>query len=226
MDVQATYDRIAAHFAKTREYAWPEVESFLDGRRADRALDVGCGNGRHTELLAARADTAVGVDVSRELLREAVARATERGFDAAFVHGDAAALPFADRSFGVATYVATLHHLPSREARVRSLDEIARVLAPGGAALVSAWSTAHDRFAEAAPAGADAEAGFDTTVDWTLPGGETVPRFYHIYAPAEFEADVAASALELRSLELSSGNCYAVVTPAGDDADAAGNGEE
>ncbi|MCP6423771.1 class I SAM-dependent methyltransferase, partial [Klebsiella pneumoniae] len=75
---------------------------------ADRALDVGCGNGRHTELLAERADVAVGADVSRELLREAVARAAERGFDADFVHGDAAALPFADQAFGLATYVATV----------------------------------------------------------------------------------------------------------------------
>ncbi len=223
--MQATYDRIAAHFAKTREYAWPEVESFLEGRSAVRALDVGCGNGRHTELLAARADAAVGVDVSRELLREAVARAAERGFDAAFVHGDAASLPVSEDAVGLATYVATIHHLPSREARVRSLDELARVLAPGGVALVSAWSTAHDRFVEAAPAGADAEDGFDTTVDWTLPGGETVPRFYHIYAPAEFEADVAASGLELASMELSSGNCYAVVTPSAD-GDAARDDEE
>jgi len=166
-DPQSTYDRIAAHFSKTREYAWPEVESFLDGRTATRGLDIGCGgNGRHTELLAERADAVVGVDLSRELLREAVARARERGYDgtASFVHGDAATLPIATDAVGVAVYVATLHHLPSREARVRSLDELARVLAPGGTALVSAWSTAHDRF--------DREEGFDTTVDWTLPGGE------------------------------------------------------
>jgi hypothetical protein len=83
------------------------------------------------------------------------------------------------------------------------------VLAPERRALVSAWSTAHDRF----DADADAQTGFDTTVDWTLPGGETVGRFYHIYAPSEFERDVAASGLELVSFELSSGNCYAVVRP-------------
>ncbi|ACM56627.1 class I SAM-dependent methyltransferase [Halorubrum lacusprofundi] len=205
-DPQSTYDRIAAHFSKTREYAWPEVESFLDGRTATRGLDIGCGNGRHTELLAERADAVVGVDLSRELLREAVARARERGYDgtASFVHGDAATLPIATDAVGVAVYVATLHHLPSREARVRSLDELARVLAPGGTALVSAWSTAHDRF--------DREEGFDTTVDWTLPGGETVPRYYHIYSPAEFEIDLGESALSVVDVDISSGNCYATVT--------------
>ncbi|WP_128904406.1 class I SAM-dependent methyltransferase [Halorubrum amylolyticum] len=205
-DPQSTYDRIAAHFSKTREYAWPEVESFLDGRTAARALDLGCGNGRHAELLAERADAVVGVDLSRGLLREAVARARDRTYDgtASFVHGDAAALPIAADAVGLAVYVATVHHLPSREARVRSLDELARVLAPSGTALVSAWSTAHDRF--------DREEGFDTTVDWTLPGGETVPRYYHIYSPAEFEADIAKSALETADADVSSGNCYATVT--------------
>ncbi|WP_440008745.1 class I SAM-dependent methyltransferase [Halomicrococcus sp. SG-WS-1] len=202
-DVRETYDRIADHFAKTREYPWPEVESFLADRDADVALDVGCANGRHAELLAKRAGRVVGLDVSRELLAEARARATDRAFDLELVQGDAAALPLADAAVGLAVYVATLHHLPTREARVASLDELARVLGPGGAALVSAWSTAHDRF--------DREEGFDTRVDWTLPGGETVPRFYHIYSPDEFRADVDASALVPAEVFVSSGNCYAVV---------------
>jgi ubiquinone/menaquinone biosynthesis C-methylase UbiE len=206
-DPQSTYDRIATHFSKTREYAWPEVESFLADRSGDLALDVGCGNGRHTEALAARAEAAVGVDLSRGLLDEAVDRARDRGFaDAtAFVHGDAAALPVRDGAADLAVYVATLHHLSPRDARIGSLNELARVLAPDGVALVSAWSTAHDRF--------DRDEGFDTTVDWTLPSGETVPRYYHIYSPAEFETDLGESALETRRTELSSGNCYAEVGP-------------
>ncbi|ERH11464.1 MAG: hypothetical protein J07HB67_00471, partial [halophilic archaeon J07HB67] len=57
------------------------------------------------------------------------------------------------------------------------------------------------------------ETGFDTTVDWTLPGGETVPRFYHVYDPAEFRADLRQSALTVVSTRVSSGNCYAVVGP-------------
>ncbi|MFB6161457.1 MAG: class I SAM-dependent methyltransferase, partial [Haloferacaceae archaeon] len=169
------YDRIADHFAATRERPWPEVESFVadrartaveDASGADEgavALDVGCGNGRHAALLAPVADRVVGLDASTALLDVARRRAADRGYPLDPVCGDAAALPLADDAVAVALYVATVHHLRPRARRVASLDELGRVLAPGGVALVSAWSVAHDRF--------DADAGFDTTVDWTLPDG-------------------------------------------------------
>ncbi len=211
-DVRVTYEEIADHFSKTREYAWPEVESFVDAAGpVDRALDVGCGNGRHSELLAEAGTSVVALDASRGLLREAADRLDGVANDVDLVQGDAAKFPLRADSVDLAVYVATLHHLPSRTDRHASLDELARVLAPDARALVSAWSTAHDRF----DASADDDEGFDTSVDWTLPGGETVPRFYHVYAPAEFRTDLAESGLALVDFELSSGNCYAVVRPEG-----------
>ncbi len=203
--VREVYDEIATHFAKTRAYPWPEVEAFL-ADRSDVAvgLDIGCGNGRHSALLAEIADTVLALDVSRELLLEASQRMDRDGWDAELLCGDAATLPFRENTVDLAVYVATLHHLPDREHRIRSLSEIARVLTADGCALVSAWSTAHDRFE-------DSDEGFDTTVEWTLPGGETVDRFYHIYAPSEFEADLEASDLSVVETYVSSGNCYAEV---------------
>ncbi|RLM90202.1 class I SAM-dependent methyltransferase [Halobellus sp. Atlit-38R] len=232
--VTETYDRIAEHFASTREYPWPEVAAFLGrdvgGDLADDAaaladgaapalerirsaaddgggvgLDLGCGNGRHAELLAEDVERVVGADASRGLLGTARKRAQDREFDVSLhlVQADAAGLPLRSDVVDVAVYVATLHHLRTRDQRVASLSELARVLAPGGRAIVSVWSTAHDRF--------EASSGFDTTVEWTLPGGERVPRYYHIYDPAEFEADLAASDLQTVDSVVSSGNCYAVV---------------
>ncbi len=207
--VRATYDRIADHFATTREHPWPEVVQFVEreasrrGGSLGRAIDIGCANGRHTELLADHGADPVGIDVSRALLRAGQRRAADREFCASWVCGDAARLPIAENTASIAIYVATLHHLRPRSARIGSLDELARVLTPGGRALVSAWSIEHDRF--------DATAAFDTTVEWTLPGGETVPRFYHIYSPAEFREDLAQSALDAIDVEISSGNCYATV---------------
>ena len=207
--VRRTYERIGAHFSKTREYAWPEVESFVeDAPACETALDIGCGNGRHAALLADVADRVIGLDASRALLDAAEERVGNR---VSLLLGDAARLPLARDTVNLAVYVATLHHLPTAGDRRASLDELARVLDPDGRALVSVWSTAHNRF----DAPADAETGFATTVDWTLPGGETVPRFYHIYAPAEFRRELDDSGLETVSFEISSGNCYAVVRPEG-----------
>lgn len=210
-EVQTVYDRIADHFAKTREYAWPEVEDFVDDEAErtglDRALDIGCGNARHAELLADRGAAVVGLDVSRELLHAARRRQQERGFAVGLVHGDAASLPFAANSFSQVVYVATLHHLRPAATRRASLAEVARVLQPGGRALVSAWSTAHDRF--------DRETSFETSVEWTLPGGEAVDRYYYIYDPDSFrEALSAVPEIDCVSMAVSSGNCYAVVAPA------------
>ncbi|WP_114577637.1 class I SAM-dependent methyltransferase [Saliphagus sp. LR7] len=212
-DVRATYDRIATHFAATREHPWPEVETFVaDADPAGAGLDLGCGNCRHAELLAERADRVLAVDLSRGLLEAGRDRAGERGFGIDPIQADASALPIASRAVNLATYVATLHHLPSRAARIASLDELARALAPGGRALVSVWATTHDKFAN--ERGDEAgEEGFDTTVDWTLPDGTVVDRFYHIYAPAEFEADLAESSLAVEEVWTAKGNCYAVVTP-------------
>jgi len=196
------YDEIAAHFAQTRQYPWPEVTEFLEtAPEGAVGLDVGCGNGRHLPALAEHVGRPVGLDLSTELLGIASDRTD---VDADLLAGDAAALPLASDAVAVAIAIATLHHLPTQSLRIESLDEIARVLAPDGRALVSAWSTEHDRF--------DAEAGFDAELAWELPDGDTVDRFYHVYDPAEFEADLAASDLALLEVEVSSGNCYATVT--------------
>ncbi|GAB3689176.1 class I SAM-dependent methyltransferase [Salinarchaeum chitinilyticum] len=199
---QEVYDRIAAHFAETRQYPWPEVTEFLEAAPSGAVgLDVGCGNGRHLPPLADRVDRPIGLDISTELLDIADERTD---VDADLLAGDAARLPLASDSVAVAISIATLHHLPTRELRVRSLDEIARVLEPDGRALVSAWSVAADRF--------EATESFDADIEWELPNGDTVDRFYHVYDEVEFEADLAASDLEIVGSEISSGNCYATVT--------------
>ncbi len=209
--VRDVYKEIAPHFSKTREDPWPEVESFLGTQSGDLGLDIGCGNGRHTKLLADRCEWAVGLDMSRALLDEATTDHPHRVNAGAvqYLQADAVSLPISADSIDVAIYIATVHHLPNRGQRVESLQELNRVLGNEGIALVSAWSTVHDRF----DGDAESEEGFDTMVDWTLPGGETVPRFYHIYAPMEFRRDIEASGLNIDAFDLSSGNCYVTVSP-------------
>jgi SAM-dependent methyltransferase len=92
-------------------------------------LDVGCGEGELARHLPAGAW--VGLDGSEAML----ARAPEP-----HVLGDAAALPFADESFGSVALLYVLYHLPEP---ARALAEARRVLRPGGLVATAAPSR-HD----------------------------------------------------------------------------------
>src|SRR5699024_7837325 len=118
-------------------HAWPAVERFVD--RSDGValgLDLGCGNARHAAVLADRADRVVGLDASRTVVEAARERREREGFPVDLCQGDATHLPIASETVGLAVYIATIHHLPTHEARIASLNELARVLAAGGRALV------------------------------------------------------------------------------------------
>jgi ubiquinone/menaquinone biosynthesis C-methylase UbiE len=95
----------------------------------DRVLDVACGPGNFTRGFARAAGEGlvVGLDASRTMLAVAV-RETERP-NVAYVRGDARALPFRESSFDAICCFAALYLI---QEPMRALDEIVRVLAPGG----------------------------------------------------------------------------------------------
>jgi ubiquinone/menaquinone biosynthesis C-methylase UbiE len=95
----------------------------------DRVLDVACGPGNFTRRFAHATGEglAVGIDASKTML--AVAVRDSEGANLAYVRGDACALPFRDGSFDAVCCFAALYLI---QEPLRALDEIARVLAPGG----------------------------------------------------------------------------------------------
>lgn len=206
-DVQNTYAQIGRHFAKTRPEPWEEVTEFLDNRTGTLGADIGAGNGRHAEVLARHVDSVLAIDASQAILETAIERADDRDFAMFPVLGDAMDLPMCSNRVDLGIYVATIHHLPTRTARIESLDELARILTDEGTAIVSAWAVTHERF--------ERSTGFDTEIDWTLPDSTIVPRFYHIYDRTEFEFELAESDLSIEDLFESRGNFYAIVTAKG-----------
>lgn len=109
---------------------------FLAAQPNARVLDVGCGIGDATLLIArhlAPGGTAVGLDAHDGLLEEARARtAAPRAAEVRFVSGDAAAMPFADDSFDAAQVERVLQHVEDPGA---VLAEMCRVVRPGGVVL-------------------------------------------------------------------------------------------
>lgn len=95
-------------------------------------LDVGCGPGYGTALLAGRARWCLGLDADPAAL--AYARAHYRRPNLAFARMRAERLALPDGVIDVVTCFEVLEHLPDEDAL---LGELARVLRPGGWLLLS-----------------------------------------------------------------------------------------
>lgn len=100
----------------------------LDLADGDRVLDVACGPGNFTRAFAEEDHgLVVGIDASSAMLARAVHETRAPGV--AYVRGDAASLPFVDGAFDGVCCFAALYLI---EEPIKALDEIVRVLAPGG----------------------------------------------------------------------------------------------
>lgn len=105
------------------------VERLFAGTRPRAVLDLACGTGRHTQALRRRGYRALGVDLSLTLL------ATSPGLPR--VGGDMRRLPFADATFDwVLNFFTSFGYFEGERENFRVLEEVVRVLAPGGSFLI------------------------------------------------------------------------------------------
>jgi SAM-dependent methyltransferase len=110
-------------------------------RRGDRALDLGCGDGRFTAELARAGAAVVGVEVAQSAVDRARAREPDLDFQLAPVDGP---LGFEDGSFDLVWASEVIEHIADT---ARWLSEVRRVLAPGGRLLLTTPSHGRIRVA-------------------------------------------------------------------------------
>jgi ubiquinone/menaquinone biosynthesis C-methylase UbiE len=97
----------------------------------DRVLDVGCGIGKPALRVASATGAGVlGISISELQVGQATeaARAEHMSDRVSFQHADAMAMPFGEASFDAVLAFESINHMH----RPTALDEMARVLAPGG----------------------------------------------------------------------------------------------
>ena len=108
------------------------------GLRTGRILVMGVGAGREAIGLARSGLSVVGIDSSSAALRIARHRADIRGASVRVQQGDYLALPYAAGSFDYALLSSIMYSaIPGKSGRQAWLRDLARVLAPGGLALLS-----------------------------------------------------------------------------------------
>lgn len=127
---------VPAMFAPLAE----RVAEMVEAGPGDRALDVACGTGALSRVLArlvGRSGRVVGLDRTPAMLEVAGVQPAADGAEIEFVQGSAEQLPFADGEFSLVTCQQGLQFVPDR---VSALAEFRRVLGPAGRAGIACWS--------------------------------------------------------------------------------------
>lgn len=107
-------------------------------------LDLGCGSGRHVVGLAAEGFRVVGCDISTAGLRLAFQWLDKEGLVARLVQADMRAnLPFRDGVFDGLLSTQVIHHALRIEV-LSTIEEIKRVIAPGGIGFVTVAAKIHE----------------------------------------------------------------------------------
>jgi len=153
-----------------------ELEVLAKRWQKGRLLNLGCAHGpdflpfkQHFELY--------GVDFSSEMLKFARKYSQKFNFAVSLSLADVSHLPYPDETFDWAISVATYHHIKGKEERQAALNELRRVLKPGGEAFITVWNRWQPRFWFSPR---------QVAVPWRKKG-KTLYRYYYLFSYPELE---------------------------------------
>ncbi|MHA1730466.1 MAG: class I SAM-dependent methyltransferase [Promethearchaeota archaeon] len=148
------FDSIADHYDEElpehfQQYLLERKMSFITkvipNLKGKRGLDVGCGIGKYCEFLTVNdASLIVGVDLSRQNIKNSLCRTSK------VLHTfstSATDIPFRSNYFDFTYCINMLHHITSRELQERAVQEMLRVVKPGGLVFIFDLSMSNPVFA-------------------------------------------------------------------------------
>ena len=135
-------------------------------KRGDRILDLGCGTATLTVLIKRSHPDAevVGLDGDSRILEIARRKAAKEGLEIKLDEGMSYELPYADNSFDRVLSSLFFHHL-TRENKARTLNEVFRILRPGGELHVADFGKPQNALMRVASLPWHAFDGWKTTAD-------------------------------------------------------------
>ncbi|MBS3055682.1 MAG: class I SAM-dependent methyltransferase [Candidatus Aenigmarchaeota archaeon] len=176
-NLREVYDTIADSWTNLRVKPDEFVNDFAEKNIGSPLLDLATGNGRNLVPFLNKNIKCIGIDFSRNMIKEAKKFLSRRKLTANFIIADITKLPFKEKTFKTILAVAIIHHLETREKRLKALREVKRV-SNNSNVLISVWK--------------DETAAPNEYKLWRYHGKE-YKRFYHFYSLEEIDQDLKES---------------------------------
>jgi tRNA (uracil-5-)-methyltransferase TRM9 len=145
-DLKQVFDRIAPSWYNYRHHTIfrQELEELAKRWQGGRLLNIGCGHG--ADFLPFKTGYELhGIDFSAGMLHQAQRYAAKFSLQVNLVTADIRNLPYENNTFDNVIAIATYHHLETKD-RFPALQELKRVLKPGGEAYITVWNRYLPRF--------------------------------------------------------------------------------
>jgi SAM-dependent methyltransferase len=172
------FNEIASSWYNFRHWSrFPsELEALAQRWQKGKLLNLGCAHGPDF-LPFKRGFELYGVDFSPEMLKFARKYSKKFGFAAKLALADVRHLPYPDETFDWAISVATYHHLKGQTEQQAAINELRRVLKPGGEAFITVWNRWQPRFWFKPK---------ELKVPWRK-RGKTLYRYHYLFSYPELE---------------------------------------
>lgn len=175
-NVLDVYSQIASRFDKTRYNKWTSVHKFIDSIPSHSyVVDLGCGNGKYLY----RSDLSY---TALDNCPEFIEIVRNKYPDVQTITADVTNTMLEENSYNACYSIAVIHHLSVVRRRKQLIDEIYRILVPGGIALITAWSSVHQ---ERKILKKSTNLGNN---DYLIPWENNLLRFYHLFEEGELES--------------------------------------
>jgi len=162
-----------------------ELEVLAQRWHNGKLLNLGCAHGPDFLPFTQRFKL-YGVDFSIEMLRFARKYSQKFNFAVKLSVADVNHLPYHDQTFDWAISVATYHHVTGK-AQSAALNELRRVLKPGGEAFITVWNRWQPRFWFS---------GKEVAIPWRT-RGKTLYRYYYLFSYPELVRLVKKAGFEV-----------------------------
>jgi SAM-dependent methyltransferase len=165
--VVSVYSSIASDFDRTRYSVWKCVKDFIHGLPSNFLIyEAGCGNGKNF----IRPKNTHGCDNCQQFVNLCKLRGLN------VKHGDVTSIPEDNDKYDATMCIAVIHHLSTRERRVKAIKELARITKIDSPILITVWAHEYNN-----P---------DDTQDRMIPwknrdDGITYDRYYHYFKKDE-----------------------------------------